>query len=83
VFPVPSNQCLPFLKIADYWSREMKRPANRDEFFDSLVKACRRVKSPFSIQRLSLREQAVGDRSFQDGQMPRRYRRRLRQHRRS
>jgi hypothetical protein len=39
VFPVPSNQQLSFLKIADYWSREMKPPANSDELFDLLVKA--------------------------------------------
>jgi hypothetical protein len=39
VFPIPSNQRLPFLKIADYWSREMKPSANSDELFDLLVKA--------------------------------------------
>jgi hypothetical protein len=39
VFPVPSSQPLSLWQIADYWSREMKPPANRDELFDSLVKA--------------------------------------------
>jgi hypothetical protein len=39
VFPVPSSQTLPFPKIADYWSREMKPPTSQHELFDFLVKA--------------------------------------------
>jgi hypothetical protein len=39
MFPVPSNQQLSFLKIADYWSREMTPTANRNELFDFLAKA--------------------------------------------
>jgi hypothetical protein len=39
MFPVPSNQRLSFSKIADYWSRGMNPPTNRDELFDFLVKA--------------------------------------------
>jgi hypothetical protein len=42
VSPVPSSQLLTFSKVADYWSRDMKPPARRDELFDFLVKAwCR------------------------------------------
>jgi hypothetical protein len=39
VFPVPSSQPLSFPEVADYWSREMKPPASRDELFELLVKA--------------------------------------------
>lgn len=39
MFPVPSSQLLTISKVADYWSREMKPPARRDELFGLLVKA--------------------------------------------